>query len=197
MSSKHIYLGLFLLSTLFLTNACVNATDKKEDKKEAEAEAVHIMKAYAAYNLWANERYAEWLAQATDEQLNAEVESSFNSIYKTVVHLWNAEYGWLQTLKEQPWGNPPGNDFQGTNAEFFNQFLETSKAFNEYVLALPASEFNKPYTFGTSEKTTSAEEIMLHVFNHATYHRGQLITLGRQVGLSNPPRADFIFYVRQ
>ena len=39
-------------------------------------------------------------------------------------------------------------------------------------------DFKKAYTFSSSDKTTTAEQIMLHVFNHATYHRGQLITMG-------------------
>ncbi|MFN2424735.1 MAG: DinB family protein [Cryomorphaceae bacterium] len=33
--------------------------------------------------------------------------------------------------------------------------------------------------------------------NHSTYHRGQLVTMGRQAGLSTPPQTDYIFYVRK
>ena len=30
-------------------------------------------------------------------------------------------------------------------------------------------------------------DVLLHVFNHGTYHRGQLVTMLRQLGASNIP----------
>lgn len=186
-------LSLFLMSS-FTKPWTVKANELTEQATEKTA---HFMKEYARYNLWANERYVEWLMQATDEQMTREVESSFNSLRKTVAHLWNAEYGWLRTLKELPWGTAPANEFQGSTKEFLEAFLETSREFVGYVESLSEDDFKKAYTFSSSDKTTTAEQIMLHVFNHATYHRGQLITMGRQIGLKNPPRADFIYYVRK
>jgi len=34
-------------------------------------------------------------------------------------------------------------------------------------------------------------DLMTHVVNHATYHRGQLTTMLRQVG-ATPPATDFV-----
>lgn len=48
---------------------------------------------------------------------------------------------------------------------------------------------------GKDQKEISIADIILHVFNHATYHRGQLITMGRQVGLTLPPRTDYIYFL--
>ena len=155
-----------------------------------------LLKNYASYNRWANEQFVEWLKSATDEQLNKEIESSFNSLTKTLLHLWNAEYGWLQTLKGEPWGTPPGRDFEGTPQEMFKGFLATSRAFEEYVLALSEEQFKEGRPLGRDGTPTSVEGIILHVFNHATYHRGQLITMGRQAGLKEPPRTDYIYYIR-
>jgi uncharacterized damage-inducible protein DinB len=40
-------------------------------------------------------------------------------------------------------------------------------------------------------------EMLAHVFNHNTYHRGQLITMLRQVGVTDLPQTDLIFFYRQ
>jgi uncharacterized damage-inducible protein DinB len=34
------------------------------------------------------------------------------------------------------------------------------------------------------------------VFNHATYHRGQLVTMLRQIGAEKIPATDFAAFVR-
>jgi uncharacterized damage-inducible protein DinB len=36
----------------------------------------------------------------------------------------------------------------------------------------------------------------MHVFNHGTYHRGQLVTMLRQVGVTEIPQTDYIAFVR-
>ena len=36
----------------------------------------------------------------------------------------------------------------------------------------------------------------LHVFNHGTYHRGQLINMLRQLGVEKLPQTDFIVWSR-
>ncbi|HMX78573.1 MAG TPA: DinB family protein, partial [Chitinophagaceae bacterium] len=40
-------------------------------------------------------------------------------------------------------------------------------------------------------------QIVLHVVNHSTYHRGQLINMLRQVGVEKLPHTDFIYWTRK
>lgn len=35
---------------------------------------------------------------------------------------------------------------------------------------------------------TSVLNIIHHVMNHSTYHRGQLVTMGRELGFIDPPK---------
>nr|MBS0038091.1 DinB family protein [Saprospiraceae bacterium] len=166
----------------------IHQTENRNEEK--------LLKNYASYNRWANEQFVKWLSGASEEQFYREVESSFNSLEKTLLHLWNAEYGWLQTLKGNPWGDPPGRDFEGSMEELFEGFLSTSVEFENFVHQMSEEELAGYRTLGRDGKATAVEGIILHVFNHATYHRGQLITMGRQVGLSDPPRSDYIYYIR-
>ena len=58
-----------------------------------------LFEQYAAYNLWANQRIIEVINNLSDDVLNNEITSSFNSIYKTLLHLWDVEDIWWQRLK--------------------------------------------------------------------------------------------------
>ncbi len=38
-------------------------------------------------------------------------------------------------------------------------------------------------------------EMIQHTVNHSTYHRGQIVTIGRNVGLTDAPMTDYMFYL--
>jgi len=150
----------------------------------------NITKRYAAYNTWANRQMADWLRQAGQERMNREMESSFPTLHRTVMHLWGAETGWLSTVQNREWERPA----EITDAdELLDAFIATSTSFEAHVTALSDQEMAGRRKVGKSEM--AVEDIVHHVFNHATYHRGQLITMGRQVGLPDPPRTDYIYYL--
>jgi uncharacterized damage-inducible protein DinB len=39
-------------------------------------------------------------------------------------------------------------------------------------------------------------QMLLHVFNHGTYHRGQLVNMLRQLAVEKIPQTDFIVFSR-
>ena len=41
------------------------------------------------------------------------------------------------------------------------------------------------------------EETLFHVVNHGTYHRGQLIMMLREAGVTSLPGTDLIHYLRR
>jgi uncharacterized damage-inducible protein DinB len=146
-----------------------------------------------AYNLWANQQIADWLSEAKPEQMQMLMESSFNTLEKTVIHLWHAEFGWMCTLQKKPWELPDA--YFEDHKELLAAFLNTSAAFHQYALGLSVEDLQSTRPLGAAAKEVPVSDIILHVCNHATYHRGQLITMGRQIGLPNPPRTDYIYYV--
>ncbi|MCH8554489.1 MAG: hypothetical protein LAT76_04970 [Schleiferiaceae bacterium] len=146
---------------------------------------------YANYNFWANQQIIHWLQTAPDSVWNAPIESSFPTLEATVYHLLNAEYGWMTVLNNKPWGNAEKPDSKEAMLELWTA---TSK-----LLAQDAKVWVVEHPDATrklGEKETTLAEIIHHVCNHATYHRGQLITMGRQLGLEHPPRTDFIYFIR-
>lgn len=160
----------------------------------ADSNPQNMLHQYTSYNEWANTQMTNWLTEATDAQFEQELESSFPSLKTTLLHIWNAEYLWLQILKEEPSDEPPGKQFEGTMAELLEAVLQTSANFRSYVHGLNPEALQGKVPSGNSSLYIA--DIIQHCMNHSTYHRGQLITMGRQVGLQSPPRTDFIHYIR-
>lgn len=154
-----------------------------------------MLKRYVAYNQWANTQMADWLSAATDEMMTKEIVSSFPSLQQTVLHIWNAESLWLRVLQEKPTTELPGKGFSGSPKELLDGWLSASAAFLAQLEGMTDEELRGSRPSG--ERPLAVADIIQHCMNHSTYHRGQLITIGRQAGLVDPPRTDFIYYVRQ
>lgn len=158
------------------------------------AQGAHIKK-IAEYNTWANEQLVDWLRTADSTQWDMTIESSFNTLNLTIRHLWNAEHGWLTTLQSTPWNQAVEYDQVLAQTEVLDGFVNTSRAFRDFVMSMSEVDFDDIRSMGKSETPVTLADIIHHVCNHSTHHRGQLITMGRQAGLTSPPRTDYIYYV--
>jgi len=155
---------------------------------------------YASYNLWANRRMAEMLSRLDDGAGDRPIVSSFPSVKQTVLHIWGAEWVWLQRLNGVSPRHFPSFGFEGGLQQAVDHWLETSGEFLGFVentseeFLLTTLDFT---TLSSGPQSQRAFEMIHHCFNHSTYHRGQLVTMGRQLGLNEIPSTDFIFYLRE
>ena len=159
-----------------------------------------LLQQYAAYNFWANKILLEKLAQIPDEILHKNMGSSFESIYKTLAHLMEVESIWWQRLKLQEHVQLPEKDSDENFTELSKKLLTLSKQWSEWVY--DANEKNLTHVFGYQNTKKEffkqpVNEVLLHLFNHQTYHRGQVITLLRQSGIDKIPATDFIVFCRK
>ncbi|HVZ98112.1 MAG TPA: DinB family protein [Chitinophagaceae bacterium] len=156
-------------------------------------------KELAAYNLWANAIVCGWLEQISDEQWSREIISSFNSIRETVLHIISAENAWLQRFKKQPaeWLQ---STYKGTKDEHIKLWKKTSEEFKLFVDDFNENDLNTNLDF----KRLNGEafsmpyyQLFAHVVNHATYHRGQLVTMLRQAGFTKVGSTDLLGVYRK
>lgn len=158
-----------------------------------------LFQQYAAYNVWANKTLTDRIAQLPEEIIRKETPSSFNSLYKTVLHLMDVESIWWQRLKLAERVEWPGKSFEGNFEELAQQLVSFSRQWYQWVLN--ANEVNLEHVFGyqNSKKEFFKQpvyEVLLQVFNHQTYHRGQLVTMMHQTGVNKIPATDFIIFSR-
>ncbi len=151
-------------------------------------------KEIAEYNLWANTITCDWLEQITDEQWNKEIFSSFNSIQETVLHIISAEKAWLQRFKKQPveWLQ---STYRGTKNEHIKLWKDNSAELKAFIDAFDENDLNKNLDFkrlNGDAYSMPYYQLFAHVVNHATYHRGQLVTMLRQAGFRNVSSTDLL-----
>ena len=151
-------------------------------------------KEIAEYNLWANTIVCDWLEQITDEQWNKEIFSSFNSIQETVLHIISAEKAWLQRFKKQPveWLQ---STYRGTKNEHIKLWKDKSAELKAFIDAFDENDLNKNLDFkrlNGDAYSMPYYQLFAHVVNHATYHRGQLVTMLRQAGFRNVSSTDLL-----
>ncbi|MGI8783750.1 MAG: DinB family protein [Acidobacteriota bacterium] len=148
------------------------------------------------YNEWANVRLLDAVGQLSDEQFTRPLASSFPSIRDTFSHVIAVEWVWLRRWKgESPALIPEWA--VGSPLELLRKKLKGIEAERAtFLTALGEQEMQQPvsYTNFKGERWRYAlEDLLLHLVNHSTYHRGQVATMLRQVG-ALPPATDFLVY---
>lgn len=157
-----------------------------------------LVRDYVAYNNWANRTLVSWLKTKPAGLMEQVVPSSFPSIKETLVHIWDTQRFWLAVIQQTP--PPPSfrmTGFNGTLEDAFAGILEHSRQFESYVSLLSEGDLAEKIHLSTPwfEANRSRFEYIHHTMNHSTYHRGQLITIGRNVGLTDAPMTDFNYYL--
>lgn len=158
-----------------------------------------LLKQYATYNIWANKQLIDVILKLTEEQQLAEIQSSFNSIYKTILHMWDAESIWWQRMKLQDRLIIPSENFKGTITDVTNGLMQQTKQWADWVSNASDLAIDHVFQYQNSRKEQFKQPIyqmLLHVFNHGTYHRGQLVNMLRQLDIKKIPSTDFIIWSR-
>lgn len=158
-----------------------------------------LLHQFVSYNQWANARICEMLSLADDSQLNKELKSSYPTLIRTLLHIADAETLWLLRLQGQSLSFAPNKNFAGTFNDARNISSKASEDFLHFVKAQPEDFFEKNTTYQriSGEPFTNLNsDIILHCMNHSSYHRGQVITMLREVGVTNLKPTDYIIFRR-
>jgi len=137
------------------------------------------------YNQYANQRF-----------IQSFFEDGFGdeSGIRLFSHMVNAHHVWNARLL----GKPPM--FEIWEIHVMNSFLEVDKENHRRTFQLleQTEDFDKSISYTNSKGTAfenSVSQILMHLVNHTTYHRGQLARMIREQGI-DPPNSDYIFYKR-
>ena len=158
-----------------------------------------LLQQLAAYNFWANQKIISSIETVPEELTNHEIVSSFPSIHKTLMHMWDAESIWWQRMKLQEMIFPPSEKFKGSTLDVGTSLLHQDSLWKAWVDNASLAALDHVFQYQNTKREQFKQPIfqmLLHLFNHNTYHRGQLITMLRQVGVQKLPATDFIVWSR-
>lgn len=159
-----------------------------------------ILTQLSAYNIWANQLLLDLINQLPEEKQKQEVPSSFSSLYTTVLHMWHAESIWWQRMKLLERIHTPFDSFTGDMKELTTNFLNQNRQWHEWIANATEHQLEHVFQYQNTKREQFKQPIfqmLAHVFNHGTYHRGQLVNMLRQLGVEKIPRTDFIDWSRR
>jgi uncharacterized damage-inducible protein DinB len=149
-----------------------------------------------SYNKWANQETLRAAAELGDDAFARDMISSFPSLCATMVHMLGAEVVWLQRWHGDPLGNARDVLVCDTVARLSARWEQHWAQQERFINALSAEELSRPVQIRTRsglETVQALGDTLRHVVNHATYHRGQVTTLIRQLG-GTPASTDYFNY---
>lgn len=150
-----------------------------------------------AYNAWANRRIFVAARALATEPYFRDLQSSHGGIHGTLCHIVWAEQLWLNRWT----GKPKPAVYQGKDLESLgaavarweeiererSAFLDglTDRRLADTVVVQPSTGGAFRHTF---------REMFRHTVDHSSYHRGQVVTMLRQVGATPPTTGLIVFY---
>ena len=152
-----------------------------------------------AFNRWANSRMRAAIANLTAEQLTQDMKNSFPSVHDTVLHIMTSEWVWLaRWMGTSPTAMPA--EWRDYTLEQINrEWAAIETAQTAFVERLREGELDRivEYRNLTGELHSNALwQLMRHMVNHSTYHRGQVTTMLRQLG-QDAVSTDLVLYYRE
>lgn len=137
------------------------------------------------FNAWARDRMLGAVAVLTPEQYVRPLGNSFPSVRDTAVHIYSAEWVWYMRCQGQsptaPLSPEDFPDLPTLTAAW--QVIE--RQWRAFLEALGEDEHTRELDYrqmNGQAYTSPIWHIVQHLVNHSSYHRGQVMTLLRQLG---------------
>lgn len=134
------------------------------------------------YNYLTNKKYINFL-----------LEHPFDEGYTLLSHILNAQHIWNERIVSKvpeisPWQVLEPSTWESINTTNYTQSMDI----------IVGVDLSKVISYTNSQNalfTNSIKDIMHHVVNHSSYHRGQIASKATQLGLK-PPATDYILFAR-
>ena len=150
-----------------------------------------------AYNAGANRTLFDALTPLPAEAYLRDLKSSHGGIHGTVCHIVWAEQLWLNRWLGRP--NPAvaqGKDLPALAAARA-RWEEVERDRSTWLGSFAAPRLDESVSINPTtggEYRHSFREMFRHVIDHSSYHRGQIVTLLRQLGVQPPSTGMIVFF---
>ncbi len=160
--------------------------------------SAEVLRTHLEYTAWASRRLVEAAAKLTEEELHRDFGTADHSVLGTLVHIFAGDRVWLYRLAG---GADPGfvHDSDRQLRVLQNDWPVVHDRWLAWASGLTPEQIAAPLTYRDlkgREWTQPVWQLVLHVVNHGTSHRGQVAGFLRAMGRV-PPGSDLIFYYRE
>lgn len=161
--------------------------------------ATALLPMLARYSAWANETLYQALAELPEAELLKKQKIVFGSILRTLNHVYAMDLVWQAHLQGRAHGFvsrnpgicPPFAELRAAQSALDAWYV----AYADDLSDAAAAEIVDFEFIGGGEGSLSRSDIVLHVINHTTYHRGHIGDMMYQIPV-HPPTTDLPVYRR-
>jgi uncharacterized damage-inducible protein DinB len=149
-----------------------------------------------AFNRWATQCFFEALSQLPAEQYGRDMHSSHGGIHGTLAHIVGAEKGWLSRWQGKSESGTAAIGQMHSLAELRALWEDICDEMSQFLTTLDDGKLQETLSTmaRTGSYTTSYWQMIQHVVDHSSYHRGQIVTMLRQLGVTPPSTGLMRFY---
>ncbi len=151
----------------------------------------------AGYHLWAHKRLNQSLEPLSDEEYRQACGLFFKSVHGTLNHLLLGDRIWHgRLLGEQFPISGLDQELLSSRSELAEAVLAQARCWIDCVGQLSEERYFDPLTYRSStghQYTLSVGQLLAHVFNHGTHHRGQISSFITQLGYPCP-EMDLVYF---
>jgi uncharacterized damage-inducible protein DinB len=152
------------------------------------------------FHYWARDRVLDAATELSIDQYTRDLGSSFPSVRDTLVHLYSAEWAWYQRWH----GTSPASMLSAADfpdvATLRAAWVSHETRMRAFLDVLGEEGIMRPFDYKSLDGRSFRSafwEMLHHVVNHGTYHRGQVQTMLRQLGAKPARSVDLIVFYRE
>ncbi len=149
-----------------------------------------------AFNRWANQCFLEALSQLPAEQYGQDMHSSHGGIHGTLAHIIGAERGWLSRWQGKSDTGTAAINQMHSVAELQAFWEGVCDEMSQFLTSMDDQKLQETLstTARSGSHNASYAQMIQHVIDHSSYHRGQIVTMLRQLGVTPPSTGLIRFY---
>lgn len=155
----------------------------------------HILRLYA-YHHWATDRVLDALVPTTANQLERKWGGSFGSGRALLMHVVGVERLWCDRWRGYSAKALPDYPPSYSGKEFRGEWEKVKRDQQRFLDALTDKQLGDDLSYVNIKGepwTYPFADVLVHVVNHGTYHRGQLTHLLRDLG-QIAPSTDYLIF---
>jgi len=160
---------------------------------------VQEIKTLHAYSSWATNRVFDALARIPEDTYLKDMKSSHGGIHGTLVHMIGAQIRWAARFSGVPENQLPSMGGPATlkdaKAAWEKAGYDLAKVIGTMTDKKLQDEFTMILANGQKVSLTFVQGF-LHLIDHTTFHRGQIIGMIRQAGIT-PPATGLMGFFRE
>lgn len=160
--------------------------------------SANALRTHIDYTAWASKLLVDAAAQLSPEELVRDFQTADRSVMDTLVHIYAADRLWLARLSGEP---HPGfvTEADRSLSVLQNDWPALRERWTRWAGGLTDESvlgFIAYHDMKGRPWNQPLWQLVLHVVNHGSHHRGQVSGFIRSMG-HQPPATDLLYYYRE